>query len=81
MLSLDEVGEATATDLYQDGFRSVMDVAGASVTELIQVKGISEEKAERIIQSAKQSVSGSHSADDGEEEGEMPKEDVSDGEG
>ena len=81
LLSLDEVGEATATDLYQDGFRSVMDVAGSSVTELIQVKGISEEKAERIIQSAKQYVSGNQSEEAGEEEGDSPKEDASDGEG
>ena len=81
LLSLDEVGEATATDLYQDGFRSVVDVAGASVTELIQVKGISEEKAEKIIQSAKQYVSESQSGEDGEEEVERPKEDALDGEG
>lgn len=53
LLSLDGVGEATATNLYQEGFRSVKDVAGANVEELAQVKGIGAEKAEKIIESAK----------------------------
>jgi N utilization substance protein A len=54
LLSLDGVGEATATNLYQEGFRSAIDVAGAKVEELAQVKGIGSEKAEKIIESAKE---------------------------
>ncbi|MBN1847335.1 MAG: transcription termination/antitermination protein NusA [Deltaproteobacteria bacterium] len=54
LLSLDGVGEATATNLYQEGFRSVNDVAAAKVEELVQIKGISSEKAEKIIESAKE---------------------------
>jgi N utilization substance protein A len=56
LLSLDGVGEATATNLYQESFRSVEDVAGASVEELSQVKGISEEKAVKLIESAKRNL-------------------------
>lgn len=53
LLSIDGVGEATATNLYQGGFRSVEDIAGASLDELIQIKGISEEKAQKLTEEAK----------------------------
>jgi N utilization substance protein A len=56
LLRLDGVGEAIATNLYQDGFRSVEDIANASVEELTHIKGISEEKAEKVIESAKQQL-------------------------
>jgi N utilization substance protein A len=53
LLSIDGVGEATATNLYQSGFRSVEDIIGASIDELVQIKGISEEKAQKLIEEAK----------------------------
>jgi len=53
LLSIDGVGEATATNLYQGGFRSVEDIAGSSLEELIQIKGISEEKAQKLTNEAK----------------------------
>lgn len=53
LLSLEGVGEATATSLYQEGFRSIEDVASASFEDLGQVKGIGNEKAERLIENAK----------------------------
>lgn len=53
LLSIDGVGEATATNLYQAGFRSVEDIAGASLEELIQIKGISEEKAQKLTEEAR----------------------------
>ncbi len=52
LLKLDGVGEATASNLYQHGFRSTEEVAGASVSDLMQVDGIGEEKAKKIIESA-----------------------------
>jgi len=52
LLSLDGVGEATATGLFQAGFRSVADIADAAVEELIQIKGISEEKASILIKNS-----------------------------
>jgi N utilization substance protein A len=53
LLSLEGVGEATATNLYQEGYRSVDDVAKASIEDLTNVKGLSEEKATRLIETAK----------------------------
>lgn len=52
LLSLDGIGEATATNLYQGGFRSVEDVAKSNIEELAQVRGISDEKAKKLIESA-----------------------------
>lgn len=56
LLSLEGVGEATATGLYQGGFRSAEDIAGAGLEELEQIKGISEEKARRLIEEARAAV-------------------------
>lgn len=52
LLALDEVGEATATSLYQSGFRSAEDVAGSTQEELMTVRGIGGEKASKLIHSA-----------------------------
>ncbi len=52
LLTLDGVGEATASNLYQLGFRSLKTVSEAAVSDLMQVDGIGEEKAGRIIRSA-----------------------------
>ena len=53
LLSLDGVGEATATSLYQEGFRSVEDVAETNADELMHLGGMTEEKAEIIIDDAR----------------------------
>jgi N utilization substance protein A len=52
LLTLDGVGEATASNLYQLGFRSLKTVSEAAVSDLMQVDGIGEEKAGKIIRSA-----------------------------
>jgi len=52
LLALPGVGEKRATDLYEEGFRSSRDVAGATVTDLAAVDGISEKGAEKLIESA-----------------------------
>jgi ERCC4-type nuclease len=52
LLTLDGVGEATASNLYQLGFKSLKMVSEASVSDLMQVDGIGEEKAGKIIRSA-----------------------------
>jgi N utilization substance protein A len=52
LLELPGVGEKRATDLYEEGFRSSRDVAGATVTDLAVVDGISEKGAEKLIESA-----------------------------
>ena len=56
LLQLDGVGEATASNLYQQGFRSMEEVAESSPPDLMQVDGIGEEKAGKIIESAKKHV-------------------------
>lgn len=83
LLSLDGVGEATATHLYQESFRSVEDIAKATVDELSQVKGISKEKAEKLIEDAKKLLQENKVKEDNIEEREvnLSEEDVADGEG
>jgi transcription termination/antitermination protein NusA len=57
LLDLNGVGEKTALNLYQAGFRSAEDVAKAPASDLTQLKDIGEEKAKKIIESAVQNVS------------------------
>jgi N utilization substance protein A len=52
LLRVEGVGEKTALTLYQEGFRSAEDVASAAASDLSQLDGISEEKADKIIESA-----------------------------
>ena len=52
LLKLEGVGEKTALDLYQAGFRSAGDLASADVSELMELKDMTEEKALKIIESA-----------------------------
>jgi N utilization substance protein A len=68
LLSLDGIGEATATNLYQGGFRSVEDVAKSNIDELIQVKGISDEKAKKLIENATRYIESREIDKDTEEE-------------
>ena len=84
LLQLDGVGEATASNLYQQGVRSMEEVAEASPPDLMQVDGIGEEKAKKIIESAKKHVKAKE-ADERVEE-EVPEKDeltelAADGEG
>jgi N utilization substance protein A len=52
LLRIEGVGEKTAVDLYQAGYRSAADVAETPLSELLQLKGMDEEKAQRILESA-----------------------------
>ncbi|MFH1490375.1 MAG: transcription termination factor NusA [Pseudomonadota bacterium] len=52
LLNLDGVGEKTALNLYQSGFRSAEEVAGADISDLTATRDIGEEKAKKIIESA-----------------------------
>jgi N utilization substance protein A len=84
LLQLDGVGEATASNLYQQGFRSMEEVAEASVSDLMQVGGIGEEKAGKIIENAKQGIEAKKAEEGMEKEvqGEGELEEVpADGEG
>ncbi len=50
------VGPSTADALYEQGFYSIEELANASVEELIQIKGISEKKAQTLLESARQTL-------------------------
>jgi N utilization substance protein A len=49
---LSGVGEKLATALYEMGFRSAEDIAKADPSDLATIKGISEKKAQELIQEA-----------------------------
>jgi N utilization substance protein A len=50
LLKLPGIGKKFATSFYEMGFRSAEDIAKAEVDDLATVKGVSERKAEEIIQ-------------------------------
>ena len=52
LLDLQGVGEKRAADLYEEGFRSAEDVAGATVDDLLTVEGMREKRASKLIEDA-----------------------------
>jgi N utilization substance protein A len=56
LMELPGVGAGTADALYEQGFYSIEELSNASVEELIQIKGISEKKAETLLESATQAL-------------------------
>ena len=56
LIGLPGVGPSTADVLYEQGFYSIEELANASVEELIQIKGISEKKAQTLLESARQTL-------------------------
>ena len=54
LLRLDGAGDVTAELLLEHGFSSAEDVARSSETELAQLPGFSEERAKKIIESARE---------------------------
>ena len=52
LLNISGVGEKTALNLYQAGYRSAEEVAGAQIADLTHLKDIGEEKAKKIIEAA-----------------------------
>jgi N utilization substance protein A len=52
LLRLSGVGQKLATTLYEMGFRSAEDIAKSDSSDLATVKGISERKAQELIQEA-----------------------------
>jgi N utilization substance protein A len=52
LLQITGVGEATADALYKQGFQSAQEVTEASLEELLQIPGLSQKKAEKLLESA-----------------------------
>jgi N utilization substance protein A len=55
--SIPGIGDFASELLYQEGFKSAEDVADSELEEIMDVEGISKEKAEALHKSAKQFVS------------------------
>ncbi|MDH3963405.1 MAG: helix-hairpin-helix domain-containing protein, partial [Deltaproteobacteria bacterium] len=53
LLALPGVGGSTADNLYEAGFASAEDLAGAQVEELVALPGLSKQKAVKLIEAAK----------------------------
>ncbi|MEJ2430500.1 MAG: transcription termination factor NusA [Deltaproteobacteria bacterium] len=54
LLALPGVGDATADTLYEAGFSSAEELADGSVEELVTIPGISQQKASKFIDAAKE---------------------------
>ena len=84
LLDLQGVGEKRASDLYDEGFRSAEDVAGATVEDLLSIEGMSEKRAAKLIKDAINYTSGEadnlDAAKNPENVDESQSEEVSDGE-
>ncbi len=52
LLELPGVGAKRASELYEEGFRSAGDIAGATVEDLVPLDGISEKRATQLIEDA-----------------------------
>lgn len=53
LIRMPGVGEITADALYQAGFGSAAEIMASNIEELTQIEGISEAKAEHILEAAK----------------------------
>ncbi len=76
LVALPEVSISMADALYESGFYSAEELSRASIEDLIQVRGIAEEKAIRLIENAKIAMASRHEADKTPEEASL--EDVTD---
>ena len=56
LLDLEDVGEGLASELYEEGFGSAEELARATVPDLLAIEGMTEEKAQKLIQEASESV-------------------------
>ncbi|RPI77951.1 MAG: transcription termination/antitermination protein NusA [Desulfobacteraceae bacterium] len=56
LLKLEGVGEKTALELYQAGYRSAKDIVAAGLTDLEQLKDIGAAKAKKILESAQKEL-------------------------
>ncbi len=52
LLKIPGVGEMTASALYEAGFSSAREVAGAAISDLLQISGLTEKKATSILAAA-----------------------------
>jgi N utilization substance protein A len=70
LMGLPGVGSSTADALYEAGYYSLEELANASVEELIQIKGISDKKAEALLEAARQALTEAQLEEADQEEGD-----------
>ncbi len=68
LVALPGVGISMADALYEEGFYSAEEVSKASVDHLIQIRGIGEEKAKKLIEGALEFVETQQAEDEAEDE-------------
>ena len=76
LLELPEVGAGMADALYEHGFFSAEELAGATVEELIQIKGIAETKANALLKAAHKALEEMREKESVEEGEETPQESI-----
>ncbi|MEA1947140.1 MAG: transcription termination factor NusA [Thermodesulfobacteriota bacterium] len=64
LVSLPGVGISMADALYEKGFYSAEELSNSSVKDLIQIRGIAEEKAMQLIETAKEYVASREQVDE-----------------
>jgi N utilization substance protein A len=68
LVDLPGVGISLADALYEQGFYSAEELGNASKEDLAQVRGISEDKAEELIQLAQEAVEQAEESQEAEED-------------
>jgi N utilization substance protein A len=74
LLALPGVGDATADNLYEAGFSSAEELAGGLVEELVAIPGISQQKAVKFLDAAKEYIAEQEEAQAEEEEAQAEEE-------
>lgn len=64
LVALPGIGISIADALYEKGFFSAEEISSASTEDLIQIRGIGEEKAAKLIRAAKEAVTNAALEDD-----------------
>jgi N utilization substance protein A len=64
LVALPGIGISIADALYEKGFFSAEEISNASTEDLIQIRGIGEEKAAKLIRAAKEAVTNAALEDD-----------------
>jgi N utilization substance protein A len=77
LVSLPGVGISMADALYEKGFFSAEELGNSSIEDLIQIRGIAEEKAIQLIESAKKHIASTDKID--EISNEAPPDEETDG--
>ena len=78
LVSLPGVGISMADALYEKGFYSAEELSNASVEDLVQIRGIAEEKALKLIEVAKDYTASLYTVEETSTEGFSDEGDISD---